>query len=221
MRTCQNSARITLLFSSCPRIQLSQVALSQRYAGGKALFLSELQTAGKEAGLEGKSHSDTVGDDPHHSLAPLMLQRPLFITFTVRKHKASSPNERLIKAACRSGGRQTTFSLVIPAQSPPVLSQPRSLFYLCFCVFFLSLPLPPTPLRPEENKGRDRRKATQPFGPDLRCTPEHTWPQTQLSLSFEGPRLPLISAQRCSVVTDAQLSVCHSDTRLCGVVKSN
>lgn len=135
-----------------------------------------------------RKYSDTVGNDPLHRLAPRLLQIPLLITLAVRKHQANSTNECLINTARCGRGRQKTFSLVILSlyfSVPLYLSPSLSLFYL----FSLSVFSPSHSLKTDENKGRDRRTAIQPLGPDLRSTPVHVWPQH----SFACPLKALVS----------------------------
>lgn len=127
-----------------PRIQLSQSAPSWRYAGGNSAAAASWRRQGR--GRAGRQkYCDNVGNDPHHSPAPLCSSHLCSLPL-------QSGNTEQILLTSVWPTRRT----VAEGDMQPVHVS-LSLFSTFFTVFS-SLSLPPTLLRQRRTKGETEEK---------------------------------------------------------------
>ena len=134
--------RITLLFSSCLASSWVKALPVEGTLEATAAAASREKQGKWRAG--GQKYSDTVRNDPHHCLAPLCSS-----------HLCSLPSP--------SGNTEQILLTSVWATRRAVAEGDGRPVHDSFSLFFPAIPLSPslplTPLKTEENKGRDRRKA--------------------------------------------------------------
>ena len=191
-----------------PRIQLSQSAPSRRCAGGNGSAAASCRRQGIGEGLEGKSTLILSEMIRITALAPLRCSHGCSLP------SLSGNTEQILLTSV-----WPTCRAVAEGDGQPVHDS-FSLFSFSLLLFF-PLSFPPTPLRQRRTKGEAEEKQYNLLA--LICGAHQS--MSGLRHGFACPLkaliFPLISAKWFSTVTDAQLSICHSDTRLFSVGESN